>query len=138
MSYQGPRKPIIIPIPLNHFTTNGIDTTTNTAPTILQLQFNDAGWQYFRRTIYPYIWQGYQVKIRTCPTRQITGNPAEIFKTNVYDFSIRGQSGESGAFGLYITVPATNTITNNLIRWRDALYTENGVAYSYYSYVIYP
>ena len=151
MSSLGPRKPIIIPIPKSYI--QNIDTLVTTQPCTMRIEFTDNGWWFYRNTIYPYIWQGFQVKLRACPmkelpleTNQVTST--KIFQTISVDFIVKASGGTAsagGAFGMYFSVPAINTQTNSLMKWTDqnttnpkTLYTENGVEYSYYSFVIYP
>lgn len=149
MSSLGPRKPIIIPIPVRHL--NAIDTLVTSQPTTMRLGLTNEGYSFFRKTIFPYIWQGYQVKLRSCPMKELpTGSSdatnTKIFQTITLDFFIKANDGVSGgAFGLYFSYPAINTQTNALMKWvtgnndtATTLYTENGIDYSYYSYVIYP
>lgn len=143
MSYQGPRKPIIIPIPMSHLTNpNGddLDTVIVGPPTILRISFSDIGWKFYRETILPYIWQGYNVKIRGQKTRQIPTTSPDIFQCYQCDFVTKGKNddGINGNYGIYIGLPAKNTAVNTLYRFRDKMYTENGIDYSHYSYVIYP
>ena len=133
------KKPIIIPIPKSHL--GSVDTQVAQQPTILGLVLTGIGWNFFKQTIFPYIWEGYQVKIRTTNTRNIptVDQAFEMFKCNTYDFMVRagGNNGTNGSYSLYAVVPATNTQANELTRWNNTLYTENGVEYSHYSYVIY-
>ena len=135
------KKPIIIPIPLSHV--NDIDTTVSAQPTILRIGMTSPGWEFYKNTIFPYIWQGYQVRIRCATTRTIPTVASDIMKTKTFDFIVRGKNANqaniaNGAYGIYITQPSTNTQTNGQFKFTTSLYTENGIAYSYYSYVIYP
>lgn len=151
MANLGPRKPIIIPIPKSYI--QNIDTLVPSQPCSMKIEFTGDGWGFFRKTIYPYIWQGFQVKLRACPVKELpitnsTDTSTAIFQTITVDFVVKAANGTAsagGAFGMYFTFPANNTQTNSLIKWTDSgtnnpktLYTENGVDYSYYSYVIYP
>ena len=141
MGLPGARGPIIIPIPLSHV--KQIDTTVATQPTILRIGLEGAGWDFYKNTIFPYIWQGYQVRIRCATTRTIPTQARDIMKTKTFDFIVRGNSATqdditNGVYGLFITLPSTNTQTNGQFKFTTSLYTENGVDYSYYSYVIYP
>ena len=151
MANLGPRKPIIIPIPKSYI--QNIDTLVSSQPCSMKIEFTGNGWGFYRKTIYPYIWQGFQVKLRACPVKELpitnsTDTSTAIFQTITVDFvvkAVNGTASAGGAFGMYFTFPANNTQTNSLIKWTDSgtnnpktLYTENGVDYSYYSYVIYP
>lgn len=151
MANLGPRKPIIIPIPKSYI--QNIDTLVTTQPCSMKIDFTSDGWGFYRKTIYPYIWQGFQVKLRACPIKELpitnsTDTSTAIFQTITVDFvvkAVNGTASAGGAFGMYFSVPAVNTQTNALMKWTDqgtnnpkTLYTENGIDYSYYSYVIYP
>ena len=151
MSSLGPRKPIIIPIPKSYI--QNIDTLVTSQPCTMKIEFTDNGWRFYRNTIYPYIWQGFQVKLRACPMKELPletnqDTSTKIFQTISVDFvvkAVNGTASAGGSFGMYFTFPAINTQTNSLMKWTDSgtdnpktLYTENGVEYSYYSFVIYP
>ena len=138
MSYPGPRKPIIIPIPMSHL--GNIDTTVAGQPTILKINLSGTGWDYYKRTILPYIWQGYQVKIRGQNTRQFPTNSSDMFKVIQADFIVKAENDDatSGSFGIYIGLPGKNVVMNILMKYTTKFYTENGIDYSHYSYVIYP
>lgn len=141
MGLPGARGPIIIPIPLSHV--NDIDTAVSGQPTILRIGMTGPGWEFYKNTIFPYIWQGYQVRIRCTNTRTIPTEASDIMKTKTLDFIVRGKNASqdsitNGSFGIYITQPSSNTQTNGQFKFTTSLYTENGIEYSHYSYVIYP
>lgn len=142
MSKASPRQPIIIPIPMSHLnvTSDNVDTIAVGPPTGLRISFSGDGWSFYRKTILPYIWQGYQVKIRGQNTRQFPTTAEDSFKIFQADFVVKGKnaSGLDGAFGMYIALGSNNTAANNLYKFTQTFYTENGIDYSHYSYVIYP
>ena len=144
MSFLGPREPVIIPIPTLHLT--NIDTLDANRPSTLRLQFTEAGFGYFRNSIYPYILQGYQVKIKAVGTRGVPTTALQVLQTSISDFFVTGNdvNGTGGAFSMHILHGGTNQQINHLIKFTGSgnvpavLYTENGIDYSHYSYVIYP
>ena len=141
MGLPSARGPIIIPIPLSHV--NDIDTVVSGQPTILRIGMTGSGWDFYKDTIFPYIWQGYQVRIRCATTRTIPTEASDIMKTKTLDFIVRGKNASqdnitNGSFGIYITQPSSNNQTNGQFKFTTSLYTENGIEYSHYSYVIYP